>query len=63
MELRISLPNEFEEHFNLDAFQDSLARIKSDITTNGCLSGNYEIELVDALNEAFLESFNKRKTN
>lgn len=56
MELRILLPDEFVEHFNSDAFQDSFNRIKTDIVTNGCLSGRYEIELVDALTSAFLKA-------
>lgn len=59
MELSITLPDEFEEHFNYDAFQDSFKRIKSDISTNECLSGLYEIELVDAL----IEAFKKAKSN
>lgn len=56
MELLISLPDEFAEHFNFDAFQDSFNRIKSDISTNGCLSGRYERELVDALTSAFFKA-------
>lgn len=56
MELLISLPNELAEHFNFDAFQDSFNRIKSDISTNGCLSGRYERELVDALTSVFLKA-------
>lgn len=57
MNIQISLPDEFEEHFKLDAFQDSLARIKCDIDTYWRLSGRYEIELIDALKAAFLESW------
>ncbi|MBQ2395520.1 MAG: hypothetical protein II304_00580 [Bacteroidales bacterium] len=56
MTLLIALPDEFEEHFNFDCFQDSLARIKCDIDTYGRLSCRYEIELVEALMEAFKKS-------
>lgn len=52
----VTLPEEFEEHFHFDCFQDSLARIKCDIDTYGRLSGRYEIELVEALMEAFKKS-------
>lgn len=61
MNIQISLPDEFEEHFKLDAFQDSLARIKCDIDTYGCLSGLYEIELIDALKAALLESWMEKE--
>lgn len=59
--IQISLPNEFKEHFEFDKFQDSLSRIKQDILTNGCLSGRYEIELVDAIKAAFTKSWMERE--
>ena len=63
MELRITIPKEFEEHFNFDHFKDSLGRIAFDLTeyiklqeTNPDvipLSGNYEQELAYALPKIF----------
>jgi hypothetical protein len=37
MKLIIDLPDEFEEHFDFDKFQDSFMRICGDIRTEGCL--------------------------
>lgn len=55
MKITLDIPKEFEQHFNLDRFKDSLSRIKCD--TRYCfrdgLSGEYEIELLDMLVEAF----------
>ena len=55
MKLVIDIPKEFEQHFNLDKFKDSLSRIRCD--TRYCfgdgVSGEYEIELLDMLIEAF----------
>lgn len=53
MTLTITLPDEFEEHFDFDRFQDSFMRICGDIRTEGGLSGNYEYELADELKKAF----------
>lgn len=53
MILKIHLPDEFEEHFDFDKFQDSFMRICGDIRTEGCLCGNYEYELADELKKAF----------
>lgn len=64
MVLLITLPDEFEEHFNSDRFQDSLNRVRTDIYTNGCLAGLYEWELVDALRIAFKQcKENRREPN
>lgn len=55
MKLVIDIPKDFEQHFNLDRFRDSLSRIRCD--TRYCfgdgVSGEYEIELLDMLVEAF----------
>lgn len=62
MEIRMTIPKEFEEHFKFDKFKDSLSRISFDlseyISSEGSqdyapLSGNYEQELVDALPTMF----------
>lgn len=59
--LVIELPDEFEEHFNFDKFQDSFMRICGDIRTKGCLSGNYEYELADELKKAFSKAKKSRR--
>ena len=62
MEIRMTIPKEFEEHFRLDKFKDSLCRISFDlseyINSEGSqeftpMSGNYEQELADALPTMF----------
>lgn len=63
MEIKLTIPIKFEEHFNMDSFKDSLKRIAFDIKehiklkdTNPDvipLSGRYERELADALPEMF----------
>lgn len=51
------LPKQFIKHFKEDKFEDSFERIKADIRADlknknyGC-SGNYEIEVVEMLEEA-----------
>lgn len=54
MKVTIEIPEEFEEHFNQDRFEDSLMRVEVDIDENReCgLSGLYEIELVAMLRNA-----------
>lgn len=59
MEIVIKIPKEFENHFNSDKFEDSLQRARFDIHKaiigdKDVLSGNYEIETLDMLTEAFL---------
>lgn len=59
MQIVINIPKEFEEHFNSDKFEDSLQRVRFDIHkafvgNKDILSGNYEIETLDMLTEAFL---------
>ena len=57
MKLIIDIPQEFEEHFNQDRFKDSMGRIAADVISqvysDDSISGNYEIELLDMLSEAF----------
>ena len=58
MKVMIDIPKEFEQHFNLDRFKNSLSRIRCD--TRYCfgdgVSGEYEIELLDMLVVAFEEA-------
>lgn len=54
MKIMIDIPKEFEEHFNQDKFKDSISRIAADVISQVySISGNYEIELLDMLSEAF----------
>jgi len=62
MEIRMTIPKEFEEHFEFDKFKDSLGRIRFDLSeyrsSEGSgnftpLSGKYEQELADALPTMF----------
>ena len=58
MTLFIDIPKEFVSHFEKDKFADSLERVKADIrynltTSNISLAGNYELELIKMLIEAF----------
>jgi hypothetical protein len=50
MKLLIEIPTEFEGHFNLDRFKDSLKRLEFDANY---LAGNYEKELAEMLIESF----------
>lgn len=59
MNIVIKIPKEFENHFNSDKFEDSLQRVRFDIHkafvgNKDILSGNYEIEILDMLTDAFL---------
>ena len=57
MKLLIEIPKEFEEHFNIDRFKDSLERLVTDIKYHGYpLSGLYERELIKMLEKAFLKA-------
>lgn len=47
--LKIDIPDEFREHWDMDRFKDSMTRIKIDAQVDGVLSGKYEVELVDML--------------
>ena len=66
MKIVIDIPEEFEEHFNSDRFEDSLQRVRFDIHKSiignkDVLSGNYEIETLDMLTEAFLNGISLPK--
>ena len=53
--LTITLPKEFRDHFQSDRFKDSFFRILTDLEYGNpsALSGNYEKELVEKLQEVF----------
>ena len=63
MEIKLTIPKQFEEHFNMDSFKDSIKRIAFDIKeyiklkdTNPDVipvSGLYEKELAEALPQMF----------
>lgn len=58
MKITIEIPEEFEEHYNRDKFEDSLKRIETDIDyqENYGLSGIYELEFIEMLRKAFNRS-------
>lgn len=53
MKIEIDIPKEFEEHFMLDKFEDSLHRLSADAHL---IAGNYEQETAIMLIKAFKES-------
>ena len=61
MKLLIEIPKEFEEHFNMDRFKDSLERVRVDTQCGiECsevqMAGNYELELIKMLRKAMLKA-------
>lgn len=50
MKLLIHIPKEFEQHFQMDRFEDSLNRLSADAHL---LAGLYEQETASMLSEAF----------
>lgn len=58
MKIVIDIPEEFEEHFKRDHFEDSLARIETDIHTLRCkrMSGIYEQETISMIHKAFVDA-------
>lgn len=60
MKLVVDIPKEFEEHYDIDKFADSLHRLEVDTKLGidiGALSGNYELELVVMLKNAFQNAY------
>ena len=56
MKITIDLPDAFAEHYGMDRFHDSLMRVVCDLKSidkTELLSGNYEVELMEALVPAF----------
>ena len=53
MKIEIEIPQEFEEHFMQDKFEDSLHRLSADAHL---IAGNYEQETAIMLIKAFKES-------
>lgn len=61
MKVTIELPKEFEEHFNIDRFKDSLERIRIDIQCSlECsevkMAGIYELKLIQMLRDRMLKA-------
>lgn len=63
MQIILTIPKEFEEHYMKDRFKDSLSRLAFDIRSlddagqyEG-LAGNYEFETLEMLIKAFAGSF------
>lgn len=59
MKLTIEIPKEFEEHFNIDRFEDSLSRIYGELESDEghyILAGLYELELIKMLRDAMIKA-------
>ena len=61
MTVLIEIPKEYEEHFNMDMFKDSLERIRVDVETSielsqNIMSGICELELIKMLRTAFINA-------
>jgi len=56
MKIIIDIPKEFNIHWEMDRFKDSLRRMKADAEFCELLSGNYEAELCEMLITAFAEA-------
>ena len=60
MKLLIEIPKEFEEHFNMDRFEDSLERIRADIQYGlenySVIAGLYELEFVEMLRDTMIKA-------
>ncbi len=61
MTISIEIPKEFEEHFNIDKFKDSLERVRVDIQCGlECsevrMAGLYELELIRMLRNAMTKA-------
>lgn len=53
MKIVIDIPKEFETHFEIDRFAESLERIENDVKNRGALSGRYDRETITMLRKAF----------
>ncbi len=59
MTISIEVPKEFEEHFNMDRFKDSLERIYGELESDEghyILAGKYELELIKMLKDAMVNA-------
>ena len=57
MKLLIEIPKEFEEHFNMDKFKDSLERIGIGVDDpESMLVSRYDYELIEMLRDAFIKA-------
>ena len=60
MIISLEIPKEFEEHFNMDRFRDSLERVRVDVEcariSYSTMSGLYEIEVIKMLRGAMTKA-------
>lgn len=61
MTISLEIPKEFEEHFNMDRFKDSLERVRVDVQCGlECseiqMVGLYELELIKMLRDAMTKA-------
>ena len=53
MKIEIVIPHEFEENFNKDKFNEFFERVNADLKNHRTVTGNYELETLDMLKNAF----------
>ena len=61
MTISLEIPKEFEEHFSMDRFKDSLKRVRVDIQCGlECseiqMTGLYELELIRMLRNTMIKA-------
>ena len=57
MTISLEIPKEFEEHFSMDRFEDSLERIRVEIgLSDNIMAGLYELELIKMLKDSLIKS-------
>ena len=65
MKITIEIPDDFEKHFLMDQFQDSLIRIQKDVEMDinnpkvSTISAMYDVEVLDMLRKSLLDSYLK----
>lgn len=65
MKVIIEIPDNFVKHFISDQFQDSLIRVQKDVEFDiksphcNSISAMYDVEVVDMLRKALLDSYIK----
>lgn len=61
MTISLEIPKEFEEHFSMDRFKDSLERVRVDIRcglefSEVRMAGLYELEVIKMLRNALIKA-------
>ena len=57
LQITIVIPDEFVGDYMENAFSDCFERVIADLKQKHCLAGNYELETLNMLKEAFKKSY------